>query len=378
MRQPHYSDIFCRVVDNFGDIGVCWRLARELRVRFGHQVRLWVDDLASFQRLAPSMRRNARQQNLDGIEVHLWEADIAAPSPLGDWIVEGFACDLPSSYLSALGQSASRPFWINLEYLTAESWASGCHGLPSPSPLGGKPRSFWFPGFDASTGGLLRESELLRSRDRFQDSRAEQAEFWASIGLPQAMYADYRLSLFAYENSALPILLGTLMGHRKKTLLAVPEGRVLNGIGLWLGELPALNQLFTRGNLTIAVIPMLSHDHYDRLLWACDLNLVRGEDSFVRAQWAGRPLLWHIYPQDEQAHLVKLQAFTDRVSAIAPLPAWADCMAAWNDAADPNTLLQLPDRLAAWQPAARQWTDFLAKQDDLCTRLMHFCQSQVE
>ena len=41
-------DIFCTVIDNYGDIGICWRLARQLRVDDGQRVRLWVDDLTSF------------------------------------------------------------------------------------------------------------------------------------------------------------------------------------------------------------------------------------------------------------------------------------------------------------------------------------------
>jgi hypothetical protein len=39
--------------------------------------------------------------------------------------------------------------------------------------------------------------------------------------------------------------------------------------------------------------------------------LVRGEDSFVRAQFAGKPFIWDIYPQDIDAHLKKLDAFLD-------------------------------------------------------------------
>ena len=50
--RPSLSwDIFCTVVDNYGDIGVCWRLARQLAAEHGFAVRLWVDDLASFARL---------------------------------------------------------------------------------------------------------------------------------------------------------------------------------------------------------------------------------------------------------------------------------------------------------------------------------------
>ncbi|MBY0444112.1 MAG: elongation factor P maturation arginine rhamnosyltransferase EarP, partial [Burkholderiales bacterium] len=36
-------DIFCRVIDNYGDIGVCWRLARQLSFEHGFAVRLMVD-----------------------------------------------------------------------------------------------------------------------------------------------------------------------------------------------------------------------------------------------------------------------------------------------------------------------------------------------
>ena len=36
-RQPLLWDIFCQVIDNHGDVGVCWRLARELAAR-GHTV----------------------------------------------------------------------------------------------------------------------------------------------------------------------------------------------------------------------------------------------------------------------------------------------------------------------------------------------------
>ena len=55
-------DIFCQVIDNFGDIGVCWRLAADLAAR-GHQVRLWVDDASALHWMAP--------QGAAGVEVRL-------------------------------------------------------------------------------------------------------------------------------------------------------------------------------------------------------------------------------------------------------------------------------------------------------------------
>ena len=45
-------DIFCKVIDNYGDMGVCWRLAADLASR-AHRVRLWVDDLAALSWMAP-------------------------------------------------------------------------------------------------------------------------------------------------------------------------------------------------------------------------------------------------------------------------------------------------------------------------------------
>ena len=46
-------EIFCQVVDNFGDIGVCWRLAADLVSRGYGSVRLWVDDWAALRRINP-------------------------------------------------------------------------------------------------------------------------------------------------------------------------------------------------------------------------------------------------------------------------------------------------------------------------------------
>ena len=86
----------------------------------------------------------------------------------------------------------------------------------------------------------------------------------------------------------------------------------------------------SRGALTVRVLPFVPQPDYDKLLWACDFNFVRGEDSFVRAQWAGRPFVWHIYPQDENLHHKKLRAFLQRY--IAALPSLAAFSLYWNGA----------------------------------------------
>ena len=163
--------------------------------------------------------------------------------------------------------------------------------------------------------------------------------------------------------------------------MAVPAGRVLDNVARWAGQGSlAPGDRVVRGALSVAVLPFLSHEDYDRLLWACDLNAVRGEDSFVRAQWAARPLLWHIYPQEEQAHWIKLEAYMTLAGRVTAMPAiWSDAMRAWNhDEAGAGVWPGLLADLPALTRAARAWSANLAVQPDLATSVMRFYASQVE
>ena len=128
------------------------------------------------------------------------------------------------------------------------------------------------------------------------------------------------------------------------------------------------------------MLPWLSSVQYDQLLAACDLNFVRGEDSWVRAQWAGRPWIWHIYPQEEQAHLNKLEAHLQQVLTLGQLSSpWVEAQRAWNDQA-----CSLPswracrDALPAWSEACRRWRDYLRSLPELSEAVMRFHTNQVE
>jgi uncharacterized repeat protein (TIGR03837 family) len=369
--NPH-CDLFCNVIDNFGDIGVCWRLARQLAGEHGVAVTLWVNDLASFARLAPTLDPARDIQPLGAITVRRWAGEIAHPAP-GDLVIEGFACTLPAGFLAAMRARQPPPRWLNLEYLSAEAWIEDCHGLASLHPGTGLTQHFWFPGFTARSGGLLREAGLLAARDRFQTEATLQAAFWSRIGVPEALALPQRVSLFAYENAAVAGLLTALAESGTPRLLLVPEGRVLGDVVRWAGRPLAAGDRAQQGALTVAVLPMLAHDDYDRLLWGCELNLVRGEDSLVRAQWAGQPLLWHIYPQDEEAHLAKLDAFIARVEDAGMPARWAEAMHAWNrGATDPAFWRDFLAGLPALAAPARAWTEAQATLPDLATKLMHF------
>lgn len=379
-----HCDIFCRIIDNYGDIGVCWRLARQLAGEFDVAVTLWVDDLDTFARIAP-VDPGLPLQELGGIVVRHWRDDMVTPAP-ADIVIEGFGCALPPGLPQAMAQRQPPPLWLNLEYLSAEAWVEDCHGLASPHPVSGFVQHFWFPGFTERTGGLLREQGLLEARDRFQRDREAQEAFWLRIGVPEALTINRRVSLFSYENPAIPDLLSAL-AQDPPTLLLVPAGRALGDVARWAGR-PALaaGDRIREGRLTIAVLPLLSAEDYDRLLWACSLNAVRGEDSFVRAQWAGRPLLWHIYPQADDAHRVKLEAFIHRYEQQVAMPAvWAEAMRAWNrgeagpdDTRNPGLWPALLADLPTLCPPGHAWADWLARQKDLASGVMHFYGSRVE
>ena len=367
-------DIFCSVVDNFGDIGVTWRLARQLVAEHQCEVRLWVDDLRAFERLCPEVDISAFRQWQAGVEVRHWPTEWAA-QPAADVVIAAFACQLPAAYMEAMAERERPPLWLNLDYLSAEDWVVGCHGLPSVK-FKGVQKYFFFPGFRPGTGGLLREVGLLERRRAFQKDTLAQRNFLQGLGVSAA--SDARLiSLFAYENAGLGNWLDALAADTRPTHLLVPEGRILGDVKRWLAcdELHVGTQQ-VRGAVTVQVLPFVRQEQYDQLLWCCDFNAVRGEDSFVRAQWAGRPMLWHIYRQDEDIHLDKLEAFLDLYTqGLSPQARDAinGLWQAWNAGGDMGqswkTLLDVWPEVSLH---AEQWCLEQALQADLAAALVQF------
>jgi uncharacterized repeat protein (TIGR03837 family) len=367
-------DIFCTVVDNFGDIGVTWRLARQLVAEHGLAVRLWVDDLGAFERLCPEIDIHAVQQWQQGVEVRHWPAEWA-PTEAADVVIAAFACQLPAAYMEAMAERGKTPLWMNLDYLSAEDWVIGCHGLPSVK-FKHVQKFFFFPGFRPGTGGLLREDGLLERRRQFQQSPEDQRAFLQGLGIERAP-GSLLISLFAYENTGLASWLDAMAGDSTPAHLLVPEGRVLADVERWLaqGSLTA-GAVHVRGALTVQVLPFVRQDQYDRLLWSCDFNAVRGEDSFVRGQWAGRPLLWHIYQQEEDVHLDKLEAFLELYVQGLSAPAREAISGLWRAW---NAGEKIADH---WHAARKHWPELekhaeawcleQALQADLATALVQF------
>lgn len=365
-------DIFCRVIDNHGDLGVCWRLSADLAQR-GHTVRLWVDDASALAWMAP--------QGCNGIEVRVWpdEAALQALScdvafQVGDVVVEAFGCELPEAF-QALMVQGNPPVWINLEYLSAEAYVARSHGLASPvmsGPAKGANKWFFFPGFTPDTGGLLRESGLAARQEAF-DSQAWLSSLPFDHPVDTPVAANERLiSLFCYEPQALPALLQQLSEADAPTRLLVTPGRPSAAVAAAtqaLGWSHSQGQESQHQQLRISYLPYLSQPDFDHLLWGCDLNFVRGEDSLVRALWAGKPWLWHIYPQDDLAHHDKLQAFETALDMPASLRAFH---ATWNGLENAPLPQLTRALLDDWQAWSHQVQHRLQAQTDLTTQLLGF------
>jgi uncharacterized repeat protein (TIGR03837 family) len=374
-------DVFCKVVDNYGDIGACWRLARQLVAEHEADVRLWVDQLETFARICPAVATTTDQQRVDQIEICRWRPDFPEVEA-ADVVIETFGCELPDNYIAAMVRRNAAPAWINLEYLSAEAWVEGCHRLPSLRTRGPLDKYFFFPGFTPRTGGVLRERDLNYERAAF-DSAAETA-FWRSVGVPERNPAagsdrELRVSMFCYNNAFLPELLQCWAGcHRPVTVLAAP-GPATGQIADWFGEPLVAGKVMAgtplrRAALSVYPLPFLPPPRFDRLLWACDVNFVRGEDSFVRAQWARRPFVWQIYPQAEEVHFVKLEAFLGRyLGGCEASAAVRECWLAWNGKG--HVAAAWPD-FAAILPAVEQhgkvWASTLDQNGDLADNLVRF------
>jgi uncharacterized repeat protein (TIGR03837 family) len=351
MNTHRLWDIFCTVIDNHGDLGVCWRLTRQLLAQ-GQSVRLWVDDASALAWMAPDAHAQPHLQVLPWAAASQSEV-LSGLKPANVWI-EAFGCTLPEAFVAhGVATHPQQPAWINLEYLSAEDWVPRMHNMPSPvmsGPAKGWTKRFFYPGFTADTGGLLRETDLQERQQRF-DCAA-----WRQKHAPHLAPGSLLISLFCYEPAALPQLLAQGVGTPHHLL--VTPGRPLAAVQQALAGMAV--------HPSWSALPYTTQNGFDEMLWACDLNFVRGEDSLVRALWAGQPFIWHIYPQDDNAHHAKLEAFLDWMQAPESL---RKAHRIWNVLEEGEWPALNSGALADWPACAQTARQQLLLQTDLVSQL---------
>jgi uncharacterized repeat protein (TIGR03837 family) len=350
-------DLFCRVVDNYGDIGVCWRLARQLVAEHGCVVRLIVDDLGEFRFIAPEIDPALARQSSQGVEIVKWWGSTADALVPVDVVIEAFACDPPAAYVEAMAKRSSKPVWLNLEYLSAEAWVDEIHGMPSQHQRLPLTKHFFCPGFTEASGGLIRETAVGATRRDPSDTSGRDKSLLQG-NAPRLS----PLQLFAFAYPHAPVR-------------ALDQGLRAAGVSTTVTLAAPLAQTAPDWQ-TATPVPQTQ---FDTRLADFDFLIVRGEDSFVRAQWAAKPFLWHIYPTDDGAHLVKLDAWLDHYciglapNASAAYRAASHAFnAATSDGAQTNAYELLARNIDALAAHAVHWRDTLMQQTDLATRLMEF------
>lgn len=372
--------VFVRVIDNYGDAGVGWRLSCLLAEYLHMHVRLWIDDTDALNKLLPAPGKQAR------ITIEAWQGDAmmqqqlsAAADPV--LVIETFGCELPPQVLERMRQC--RPLWLNWEYLTAEDWAVGLHAMSSLQP-NGLEKYFWFMGIDADSGGLLREPDYLAEREKFRQQPKLQHAFRQEYGLPLQHTGQLWL-VFAYTSGQWAQWMAMWQQADTPVTLWLAGGQVIESLRaaklIAPEELQQEGDICELGNVTLVRIPFVPQAAFDRLLWLADAAIVRGEDSFVRALWAGLPFFWHIYRQDDDVHLQKLhsfwfkamqgwpaelrQAFTvlsddlngaGAVSSLKREQAWQYLCAHWQ----------------SWVKSAAAWSEMLHGQDNALEKLARF------
>jgi len=317
-------------------------------------VRIFCDDLPVLNLLASGVEESIKSK----IDLQPWEASFSNarhPVDIPDVVIEAFGCKLPERYLGALLACAKQPIIINLEYLSAEPWIVDFHTKASPQAHG-LPKYFFFPGFQENVGGILVDPVPPQLPSTPESLKVT----WVKLR-PHTK----RISVFCYPGAPLRKWLEDLSSSDEDFDILLTHGHA-ELLGLHTGQ-----QIDLPPSSNLHSIPFVSQDEYDWLLSQCDFNIVRGEDSFVRAQLAGKPFLWHIYPQEDRAHEVKLAAFLDLYLETADQDLKNACIRAMNW----EMPSQWMDHLDAWEKHSQAWKlDLLKKQADggLAARLLHF------
>lgn len=280
-------DIFCEVIDNFGDVGVAYRLAREFkRIYPNKKLKFIINQMNEINMIKKS----------DDIEIISYE-NISLIKKPADLIIETFACKIPKEYMDkAVNESK---LMINLEYFSAEDWVDDFH--LEESFLGGNLKKYFFiPGLSMKSGGILLDKEFLERKKKVEENK----KYYL---LKYKIYEKYDLiaSIFSYEKN-FDLLIRELKKLDKKILLLILSEKTQKNFIKYFDN----NNKYDK--IKLVKLPFLTYDKYEEVLGLCDFNLVRGEDSFVRALLLGKPFLWHIYPQDENIHMKKLESFLEK------------------------------------------------------------------
>lgn len=303
--------VLCKVVDNFGDIGVVFRLCRALsELKKNLEIRLVVSNLDSFAKISKGIDSSKTFQEFRGWKVFDWNDNALCKKEFSknppEFILECFQCGRPEWLEELLfsPQFNLNVQIVNVEYLTAESWADDFHLLKSGTRSAKIKKINFMPGFTKKTGGLILDKNFMRclSEKKFALNLVKQ-NLDKKI-LSEDFSDSFKILIFSYPKN-FDFLASAIkeFSFLKKIIVFVASGAGADSAKISLKKF----------KVDFVCLPFMQQEVWDAFLSLMDFSFVRGEDSFSRCCLFGNPFIWNIYPQEEEFHIVKLNAFLQKI-----------------------------------------------------------------
>jgi len=307
--------ILADVVDNFGDIGVSWRLCRHLLMQNNElcnkdgattwdppeiNIRLVTNNLKAFHNINDQINTELPYQKCkcgEGfIEVYDWtnydfcyKTFTENPPEI---ILEMFQCGQPDWLEKILFEDRVdyKVHIIMIDYLTAETWADDFHCLKSLTRTAWVPKVNFMPGFTKKTGGLLINKQRAIDNEQYRKTQDNQ--------FSKVLY-------FAYPSDWTPVIRAMNKVFDKNTVIKIAGGA---------GQKSIL-EACSKENIGFQTeaLSYMNQTDWDQMMQSMDFMLIRGEDSMSQACCSGIPFIWQAYPQNENYQMVKVQALLERM-----------------------------------------------------------------
>ena len=365
--------VLCKVVDNFGDIGVVWRLCCQLsnqikKENFTSKINLIVDDLASFNKICNSVDSNKSFQIVENINIFNWNDEKLCYDEFSkndgenlSVILEVFQCGRPSWMEKILFEDKlNRTVQIiMIDYLTAEKYAEDFHCLQSLTRSSKVQKVNFMPGFTNKTGGLIIDSE------------------WEH-------FCDYKnnktLLCFTYDRNWDALANACKKSNYIEKVLIAP------GKGFESLKKSFYSNFIKDSNLKIEELSFMNQNEWDKMLKNCGVLFIRGEESMSRACLSGIPFVWHAYPQSDEYQLIKVRALLERMSVHFKCEDFRIIEKVWiliNSAESEveqevfeKAILDFFDNAEKLVYGFREFALDLRKNGDLCSNLMTFIKNR--
>lgn len=376
--------IFCKIIDNFGDAGICLRLAKLLSKEYNFEVIIWIDNLNILHKM---------QNNIDPKKDYQYHNKIKFLNSknfnkiynlvkIPNCIIEILESNIPNKVIKIIENN--KILWINLEYLSAEKWVENYHLVASIKPNNVK-KYFYFQGFKKKSGGLIREKNYDLQKQNFYKNKNIGNYFLKKNNIYYEK-DKIKIFIFAYSNLIWEKTIQTLKLINKKIIIWIANPKLLDNLNNKLLNYDEKNNIYIYDNIIIQKVKFVEQKYFDYYLWLCDIAIIRGEDSFIRAQFISKIFLWNIYFQENKIHILKLNAFLNILKKYIPDNIFKSIYALSMEINDPDFKLNLEDRLQNWQNLIyniqksnfKNWSNFLMKQKTAIEKLILFIKKNLE